>query len=242
MRPHIEFIHTEHAPLQPWPVGTSGAGARTLSSDPETDAATLFVLLPVGWEASAGRFTADVECYILQGRLTIGEYRLSRHTYCFFPAGVALGRWQALSPVTLIWFTYGAVALEAGLEDAPGAQRRRLIMALDSSALPWSNPITPGFPPGAMRKQLRVDPDTGAGTWLLGVLPQWRESRIEMHPVVEEAFVLQGEMVTDRGVMTAGCYFWRSPHIPHGPFHTDAGALILFRTDGHLHTFYRWPE
>jgi hypothetical protein len=242
MRPHIEFIHTEHAPLQPWPVGTSGAGARTLSRDPETDAATLLVSLPVGWEASAGRFTADVECYILQGRLTIGEYRLSRHTYCFFPAGVALGRWQALSPVTLIWFTYGAVALEAGLEDAPGAQRRRLIMALDSSALPWSNPITPGFPPGAMRKQLRVDPDTGAGTWLLGVLPQWRESRIEMHPVVEEAFVLQGEMVTDRGVMTAGCYFWRPPHIPHGPFHTDAGALILFRTDGHLHTFYRWPE
>jgi len=242
MRPHIEFIHAEHAPLQPWPVGTSGAGARTLSSDPETDAATLFVSLPVGWEASVGRFTADVECYILQGRLTIGEYRLSRHTYCFFPAGVALGRWQALSPVTLIWFTYGAVALEAGLEDAPGAQRRRLIMALDSSALPWSNPITPGFPPGAMRKQLRVDPDTGAGTWLLGVLPQWRESRIEMHPVVEEAFVLQGEMVTDRGVMTAGCYFWRPPHIPHGPFHTDAGALILFRTDGYLHTFYRWPE
>jgi len=242
MRPHIEFIHTEHAPLQPWPVGTSGAGARTLSSDPETDAATLFVSLPVGWEASVGRFTADVECYILQGRLTIGEYRLSRHTYCFFPAGVALGRWQALSPVTLIWFTYGAVALEAGLEDAPGAQRRRLIMALDSSALPWSNPITPGFPPGAMRKQLRVDPDTGAGTWLLGVLPQWRESRIEMHPVVEEAFVLQGEMVTDRGVMTAGCYFWRPPHIPHGPFHTDAGTLILFRTDGYLHTSYRWPE
>jgi len=242
MRPHIEFIHAEHAPLQPWPVGTSGTGARTLSSDPETDAATLFVSLPVGWEASVGRFTADVECYILQGRLTIGEYRLSRHTYCFFPAGVALGRWQALSPVTLIWFTYGAVALEAGLEDAPGAQRRRLIMALDSSALPWSNPITPGFPPGAMRKQLRVDPDTGAGTWLLGVLPQWRESRIEMHPVVEEAFVLQGEMVTDRGVMTAGCYFWRPPHIPHGPFHTDAGALILFRTDGYLHTFYRWPE
>jgi len=156
MRPHIEFIHTEHAPLQPWPIGTSGAGARTLSSDPETDAATLFVSLPVGWEASAGRFTADVECYILQGRLTIGEYRLSRHTYCFFPAGVALGRWQALSPVTLIWFTYGAVALEAGLEDAPGAQRRRLIMALDSSALPWSNPITPGFPPGAMRKQFAL--------------------------------------------------------------------------------------
>ena len=114
MRPHIEFIHAEHAPLQPWSTGTSGAGARTLSRDPETDAATLLVSLPVGWEASAGRLTADVECYILQGRLTIGEYRLSRHTCCFFPAGVALGRWQALSPVTLIWSHMALLLLKRG--------------------------------------------------------------------------------------------------------------------------------
>jgi hypothetical protein len=242
MRPHIEFIHVDDVPWQPWPFGSTGACTRTLSCDPDTGATTLLVSLPAGWAAPEGFFTADVEFYIMQGELVSNGYRLARHTYGFLPAGVVYGRLQASSPVTLLWFTHGESRFAISATDAPGARRRGLIHAMDSSAAPWSNPITPGFPPGAMRKSLRIDPDTGAGTWLLGVLPQWREPRVEIHPVAEEAFIISGEMVTDRGVMVAGCYFWRPPHIPHGPFATETGALILFRTDGHLHTFYRWPD
>lgn len=242
MRPHIEFIHTEAVPAQPWSFGTADAYARMLSCDPDTGAATLIVTLPEGWAAPAGYFSADLEYYIVQGELSINGHRLARHSYTFLPAGVVHGDWQVHAPVTLLWFTHGEAVFIPNTTGLPAARRRRLIQALDSSALPWTNTITPGFPPGAMRKTLRIDPDSGAGTWLLGVLPQWREHRVEIHPVAEEAFVLLGEMVTDRGVMTAGCYFWRPPHIPHGPFATETGALMLFRTDGHLDTFYRWPD
>ncbi len=242
MRAHIEFIQVEHVPRQPLLLGSAGGDVRILSHDPESGALTALVNLPAAWTLPAGRFTASVEFYLLTGTLMTEGYAASHHTYAFIPAGVSIGPMQTRSPVTLLWFTHGEAIFEPINEDAPGSQRRLQINALDASALPWVNPITPGFPPGAMRKQLRIDPDTGASTWLLGVLPQWREPRIEIHPVAEEAFILQGEMATNRGVMSAGSYFWRPPHVPHGPFHTDIGALILFRTNGHLQTFYRWPE
>ena len=67
--------------------------------------------------------------------------------------------------------------------------------------------------------------------------------RPEKHPVVEEMFLLSGELVGPLGVMHAGCYFWRPPEEWHGPFGSKTGNVMLFRTKGGpLSTVYTEDE
>ena len=89
--------------------------------------------------------------------------------------------------------------------------------------------------PGVRRLGLRKDPDTGDTTWLLDVDETGmgdEVNRLETHPVVEEVFVLSGEMHMPMGVLKQGAYFWRPPNIPHGPVGTKTGALGIFRCKG----------
>jgi len=86
--------------------------------------------------------------------------------------------------------------------------------------------------PGAGRKILYQDPVSQDTTWLLGTLPlRWGE-RAEVHPTIEEMYLISGETHGNRGVMRPGAYFWRPPEIPHGPYGTLTGNLYLFRTQG----------
>ncbi len=242
-RPHTEFIQSTELELQPWQVSgiTANAYARTLSRDPGTGAATELVNFPAGWSAPIGSFSTNIEIFVLDGHLKIGSYRLKQHSYAYIPAGICSGPWEAQKETNALWMSASTQYFIANAEHVTGTHRN-YIPSLDTSALPWSGAITPGFPPGAMRKSLRTDPHTGASTWLLGVLPQWSDNRIEIHPVVEEAYVVMGEMNTPLGKMTPGCYFWRPAHIPHGPFSTAIGTLIFFRTDGPLRTDYILPD
>ena len=45
--------------------------------------------------------------------------------------------------------------------------------------------------------------------------------------------MLQGDILDGPfGGMTPGCYFWRPPHIEHGPMFSRAGAEFLTRSRG----------
>ena len=71
---------------------------------------------------------------------------------------------------------------------------------------------------------------------------RWAE-RSEVHPFVEEMYLLSGESHGDRGVMRPGAYFWRPGGIPHGPYGTLTGNLYFFRTrGGGLQTEYVEPR
>jgi hypothetical protein len=86
---------------------------------------------------------------------------------------------------------------------------------------------------------MRRDPVTQDETWVLGTMPLRYGMRSEKHPVVEEAYLLSGELVGHLGVMTPGAYFWRPPEESHGPFGSMTGNLYLFRTvGGPLSTIY----
>ncbi len=242
-RPYVRKLYTYEQEPGAWSVdGFATAQMRPLSADPETGAATELLDLPAGWRAPAGRFGAGVEILVVDGGLAIGDYRLKRFSYSYLPAGVAAGPWSSPEGSRVLWMPEARLTFEAGAESRPGAHLERSIPQIDSSALPWQPTFTPGFPVGAMRKTLRIDPDTGAGSWLLGMLPQVRDTRREIHPTAEEAFTLLGEIHNEQGVSRAGAYFWRPPFIAHGPFHTDVGVLIFFRTDGPLRTDYLWPD
>lgn len=222
--------------------GFGEASSRPLSADPTSRAATELLELPAGWRAAAGSFAAGLELLVLEGRLDIGPYRLKRFSYSYLPAGMVAGPWSAPEGARVLWMPEGRLDFEPGSTARPGARAELWIPQIDSSAMPWQPTITPGFPVGAMRKTMRIHPDTGAGSWILGMLPQIRDLRREIHPTAEEAYTLVGQSVSDRGVSRPGEYFWRPPFIPHGPFETEVGVMTFFRTDGPLRTDYLWPE
>lgn len=232
-RPHIEFIHEQ---VLPWAEGLYGGGraevfVRTLSFDDNTGASSLIVRYPPGWTArEAEHLLVDEEFLVLTGSLEINDVLYDQLAYGFFPAGqvreTALSRDGAL----VLTFFEGEPRTVAGPPITPVARERLIdrIRALDGD---WGGNFHPLFPVGAGRKWLRREPDDGE-TWILGTMPLRSGRRPEKHPVVEEMFLLAGELVGPLGVMHAGAYFWRPPEIWHGPFGTKTGNLTFFRTRG----------
>jgi hypothetical protein len=180
--------------------------------------------------------------------LTIGEHGHGYLGYAHLPAGYRRGPLRSEAGAVVVTF-FSAAPVEAG--GPIEMDERRLVEALDSFQTPYTGNFHPEFPPGAGRKMLFEDPDTGDQTWILGTLGlRWAE-RAERHPVVEEMFLIAGEVHGNLGVMRPGAYFWRPPHIAHGPYGSLTGNIYLFRTKGgKLATeyedaakpFHWWPE
>lgn len=251
-RPRIEFVQSQNLPwdseflaqLRP------GVTCRVLSRDDETGACSLVLRYPPGWEAPAGqRLAVDEEFLVIEGALRDG---LSAYGYCGFahlPAGHARGALSAPDGAVAVVFFSGTPRL-AG-PDTPPPDPARLVEGLDALRLPYTGNFHPEFPPGAGRRMLYEDPATRDQTWLLGTMGlRWAE-RAERHPVVEEMYLLAGEVHGNLGVMRPGAYFWRPPEVVHGPYGSLTGNIYLFRTKGGpLSTTYEdapvpfhwWPE
>ena len=50
--------------------------------------------------------------------------------------------------------------------------------------------------------------------------------------MVEEMFLVSGQMHSPLGIMNPGAYFWRPEDVWHGPFSNLSGCVCLFRTQG----------
>ena len=237
-RPHIEFIQSQ---VLSWQKGLPG-GHRTdvdskiLSLDPDGGGASLIVRYPPGWRREAAEhFGSDEEIFVLDGALTMGAHTYRPHHYAFLPAGTTRETAAAPDGAVVLTFYSGPARPVAGRGN--GGDARRLVSQIDTYAMPWD--VVTGIPnmrAGIARRVLRVDPDTGERTWMLnappGGRPEGQVGPLEIHPVVEEMFLLEGVMHTERGVMHPGAYFWRPPQEPHGPAGSRTGNLILFRCIG----------
>jgi hypothetical protein len=230
-RDHVEFADPaamawNDTDLPGFPDGTR---EKVLSVDDDTSASTRLLSVPAGETAAASAAAVDTELFVVSGGLRVDDRRLNRYDYAFVPEGAA-ATYETADRCRLLYMPDGV----AENRDATDAATE----LTDTSEMDWEQPQTEGFPAGAARKSLHYDENTGAATWLLGVLPGWQETRIEVHPVVEEAYQVQGSMWSDQGHFSAGKYFWRPPGIPHGPFETSTGCMTLFRVNGELETDY----
>jgi hypothetical protein len=236
-REHIEFVHRSELQWEDSDVEGIPEGPRqkVLSEDPESGASTL--LLEVTDERrdpTADPLTWDhgVELFVLDGEFWLDGKRLGEYDYAYIPPETPVTRFGASTDATVLFMPDG----ELSTTDGGGDGQAQVTVTAE---MEWEMVEVPGFPQGAMMKSLYMDEERGDSTWLLGVLPQWHETRIEVHPVVEEAYQVQGSMETDRGTFTQGSYFWRPADIPHGPFYSEHGCLIFFRTrDGALDVEY----
>lgn len=242
-RPHIEFIQAQMLPWRRLAPGTARPDAeyKFLSRDGGDGACSCLIRYPAGWHREAEEsLTADEEFYVLDGEMFLNDVRYGPDTYAFLPAG-----W----PHRHMRVPKGAVVLSFFSRQpdfaAPGAitdaMHSRAIPFLDVLHMPWDmrlNDLKLAHL-GISRKDLRTDPLTGERTFLSMILPHSEppgaRGPTEMHPVVEEAYVISGSLVGPQGEMHPGAYFWRPPQIAHGPFGTRWGCVSLIRFVGGRH-------
>lgn len=230
-RPWIEYVQSQNLPWLAddlWGV-RPGVSCKILSLDPQDGAASLLVRYPPGWRlAEDDALSADEEFLVLHGSLSIGAQSYGEKAYAHLPAGYQRGPMACENGAVALTFFSNRPSWGAVQPYDPA----RLVAHLDAFAVPYTGKFHPEFPPGAGRKSLYEDPLTHDQSWILGTLPMRWAERAEVHPVVEEMYLLSGESHGNRGVMRPGAYFWRPPQIPHGPYGTLSGNLYFFRTKG----------
>ena len=245
-RPHIEFLQSQSLEWEPEPL-LPGAWKRTLSRDPETGACTQMSKMEPGLHFEKGsRIAADEEFYVLSGCYYLNGYEYAAGCYGYYPAGHPRAQAYSSEGAVLLRFFDAEPRLMSPDEPAPGG-RPPAIEFIDAFRMVWDrsvfdyrlNHLAPG------RKILRIDPVTQQKTFLFMTAPQthptnWRGPK-EQHPTPEEAFVLAGDLTGEYGTMRPGSYFWRPPHIDHGPYGSRGGSLCLIRFVGGAHV-NQWSE
>lgn len=241
-RPWIEFIQSQNLPWQSGDLGGTRLGVqfKELSVDRDDGACSLLVRYPAGFRGAGGALAVDDEFLVLEGVLDVGAREYAPMAYAHLPAGFDPGAWSSAEGAIVLEFFSGRPARGNG---AAEIDERGLVLHQDTFQVPYTGNFHPEFPPGAGRKLLYMDPETRDTTWILGTMPMRWAERAEVHPTVEEMYLISGEVHGNRGVMRPGAYFWRPPSKPHGPYGTRTGNLYLFRTKGGvLATDYVEPE
>lgn len=243
-RPHIEFIQAQ---LLPWQhVGPDGARPgveyKFLSRDPVSGACSVLLRYPAGWRREGEEhLLAAEEFYVLDGSLLIDDrIACTADCYAHWPRGWVHRSVAAPRGAVVLAFYDARPEVRPGRPDTP-AREDLLVRRLDVARMPWDTTLNdPNLRHlGIARKNLRQDPDTGERSFLSLIMPHSApDGNIgpkEVHPCVEEAYVLSGALSGPHGVMHPGAYFWRPPGIPHGPFGSRWGAVSLMRFVGGRH-------
>ena len=243
MREHIEFIQAQRLP---WENATSsgfpGAQIKVLSHDPEDGSFSAVLKLPRAWSRPGAALSFDEEIYVLDGDLEIAGTIYPDNAYGFIAAGSDRTALTAPTDVVLLYFRSGPVADELR---TTAAATRRSVEKIDLAKIDWDGDFEKlGLGPlasGARMKVLREDPFSGDTTYISASIAYRVGTRAERHPIVQEFFMLSGELAGELGVMQAGAYCFRPPMFKHGPYGSPTGAVILFRGLGGKHETF-WED
>lgn len=250
-RPHIEFVQAQMLPWRRIGPGLARPDAeyKLLSRDAETGACSILIRYPPGWSREGPEhILADEEFYVLDGALEMDERCYGADSYAFLPAGWTRHRMQSREGCVLLAFFAAEPVLVGKAGDGSAEASPRAVPFLDVLHMPWDMTLNDAKLRhlGISRKDLRTDPQTGERSFLSLILPQSEppgsRGPRESHPVVEEAFMIAGSLTGPQGTMYPGAYFWRPPAIPHGPFGSRWGAVLLVRFVGGRHVNIWSPD
>jgi hypothetical protein len=235
-RPHIEWIQAQALPWQRDAiVARDGAEAKILSMDPETGAVSCILRYPPGYRRQAEWLSADEEFWVLDGSIAVDGVEYGEHTYAHLPRGMPRRDFASDHGAAVLTFFSAAPVASAGGTDRP-FDERRLVRRLAASDNIWDGDFAAmgleSMRSTARMRTLRKDPDTGEITYLTAAMAFRQGERSERHPVVQEFFLLSGELAGDLGTMQAGAYCWRPPMVKHAPYGSWTGTLLLFRSVG----------
>jgi hypothetical protein len=223
-RDHVEFIEWDDVAAEPVSHGAfAGIRRRMLSADGGGADHTALGHFPAGWSNAIGG-ASPIELFCLAGAGAIAGERLRPGCYAYVPSrpGDAVLCVSEDSDILIM--------VEPERPPEPGAR----VEVKDQAQIAWHMPgPNPDRALGIAIKLFREDPLTNDWTWVSAVVPGWLSRRAEVHPTIEECFMLRGDILLgSRGVMHAGSYFWRPPLVEHGPMYSRDGAFFFFRTKG----------
>ena len=158
------------------------------------------------------------------------DHVYKKDTYAHFPAGYVRRRASAKNGAVVLTFYSGKPTARAGKpEDKKLYDAKRLVEYHNIYDVAWSqkikrDPKSKFNAQGISLQILRTDPYTKERTWLFGSTGFWEGGNVEIHPVVEESYMLSGSMVGTYGERKPGGYFWRPPGLEHGPLGSSMGG------------------
>lgn len=240
-RPHCEFIQAQ---MLPWrrigPLAARpDAEYKFLSRDAATGACSALIRYPAGYHRIGPEcIDADEEIYVLEGEVNINGVEYGFDSFAFLPAHFERSEMFCKNGAVVLSFFSKEPLLN---KDFAKFDSSRLIKKIDVLHMPWDMTLNdPNLSHlGISRKNLRLDDVTGERTFLSMILPHSEPPQskgpTETHPIVEEAYLISGSLTGPNGTMSPGAYFWRPPNIPHGPFGTRWGCVLLVRFVGGKH-------
>lgn len=250
-RDHVEFVQAQMLPWRRIGHGLARPDVeyKLLSRDSSDGACSMLMRYPPGWSREGPEhILSDEEFFVIEGALEMDGRRYGPDCYGFLPAGWTRGHMASPEGCVVLAFYNREPLLIAQAGDGSAETSSRAVPLLDTAAMPWD--LTLNDPNlkhlGIGRKNLRTDPETGERTFLSLILPQaippGNSGPQEIHPVVEEAYLIGGDLTGPHGTMRPGAYFWRPPGIAHGPFGARWGAISLIRFVGGRHVNVWTPE
>ena len=245
-RQHIEPYDERDTPFRrlTLPGFPRGTHFKTLSVDDESGACSLILKLEAGWSRPPGFSYSEMELFVLDGGLVVGDESWEPGRYLWVPAGVALPAMRAPRGARLLaFYNFGEPSFEESPEDPAGAFREGVVSLDTYHGMQW-NPVVrkaPGVAPGCLTKVLRVDPVTKACTFLYCMTPNYWQDNISYHDCCEESYHIWGtSWMMQFGYLPTGGYFWRPPYINHGAFASEHGCIALGRTDAELFNYFHF--
>ena len=210
-----------------------GLSARVLSRSSDGSVSQI-VTAPGGWTSGGARsFSSLTEIFILEGSLRIGDHLLEHYSYLRIPARTAVSCIEAgADGCRFLLFSTGLLQFEpssGNTGDVP-------LHPLSLHKMSWVASTTPGVTPGLLHKRLAEDEETGARTWIIGLIHWGGEiSKWETHPCAEEVYFLEGAMVNGEVFpdgkrmihYEAGGYFYRPAGIGHSGPGSGTGSYMI---------------
>lgn len=221
-RPHIEFIQSQALPWQKAD-NSQSVFSKVLSQDPQSGESTRILRYSKGFFIHFGGTALETEFFVLRGLVSLGNKHYRQYHYGCLPSGFQ-GGLECHADTDLLVFTNINSSADP------------ISLHVQTDKLNWSDATDHRVAAATVGlKELRLDPVTKERTWLLKIEAQHKPFEIrgiESHPVVEEMFVLEGSVNLLAGELCQGAYFWRPPHIEHGPTGCKQRFLGLFRCRG----------
>lgn len=235
-RPHIEWIQAQALSWQPDAVAARpGAEAKILSRDAESGALSCLLRYPPGYRLGAEHLPVDEEFWVLDGGIEVDGIAYREHSYAHLPRLMPRSGFVAAEGAVVLTFFSGTPEARPGVAPTP-FDERRLVRHLSATDNVWDGDFASmgleSMAATARMRTLRRDPDSGEVTYLTCTMPFRQGERSERHPVVQEFFLISGELAGDFGVMQSGAYCWRPPMIKHAPYGSWTGTVLLFRSIG----------
>ncbi len=236
-RPHIEFIHTNDMPWITKDLNSflKGINYKILSIDSKSKESSLILKYPKGWKKNKNlNLMVNEEIYVLSGSININNIELDEGCYAYIPAYYPRELYFSNKGAEVLSFFSGKISYT---KNRYKFDKKNLIKKISLYEEGWDNNYKGINSPeiassGSKKKLLRTDKYNGDQTWIMGVIPSYQEKKVESHPVVQECFILNGEIDGNCGKMIEGSYFWRPRDILHGPYGTKTGCTILSRSKG----------